>query len=481
MEKNWPDLDMCWPLPDIRNMDLKQIESVYFLGIGGIGMSALARFFHRQGKQVMGYDKTRTALTIELELEGMAIHYDDHVLEIPEIIRLGKKENILLIYTPAIPKDSHELNWFIDAGYRLYKRSEVLGLLTQNAKSIAVAGTHGKTTTSAMIAHILEDSGLHCNAFLGGITGNYNTNMLIHRDAEWTVVEADEFDRSFLTLSPTVAAITSMDADHLDIYGNHEFMIESFNLFAARVVPNGYLFCKSGLPLQKERLGEGVACHAYGMDQESSIHAANIHIAAGRYVFDWTNGKDTIHEIRLGLPGRHNVENAVAAIATCRIAGVSDEAIKSALESFKGVKRRFDYALISDKIVVIDDYAHHPEELRAAISSARELFPDKKISGVFQPHLFTRTRDFADGFAETLGLLDEVVLLPIYPAREKPIEGVHSQMLLDKIVNPSKILVEKDALLAELLAKPREVIMILGAGDIDTCVAPLVSAYTAKG
>ena len=464
-------------LCDIRDMDLKQIESVYFLGIGGIGMSALARFFHRQGKQVMGYDKTRTALTIELELEGMAVHYDDHVLEIPEIIRLGSRDRILLIYTPAIPRDSHELNWFIDAGFRLYKRSEVLGLLTQNAKSIAVAGTHGKTTTSAMVAHILEDSGLHCNAFLGGITGNYNTNMLIHRDAQWTVVEADEFDRSFLTLSPTVAAITSMDADHLDIYGNHAFMIESFNLFAARVVPNGVLFCKSGLPLQTEALQNGVVHQSYGMDEQSTIRAVGIHIADGKYVFDWTNGAETIANIRLGLPGRHNVENAVAAIAACRQAGVQPQAIKQALESFKGVKRRFDYALHNERIVVIDDYAHHPEELRAAIASARELFPDKHITGVFQPHLFTRTRDFADGFAQSLDLLDDTILLPIYPAREKPIEGVHSQMLLDKILNPSKILVEKEALLAQLLAKPREVIMILGAGDIDTCVAPVVAAF----
>lgn len=474
-------MDKSAALADIRTMDLKQIESVYFLGIGGIGMSALARFFHRQGKQVMGYDKTRTALTIELELEGMAIHYDDHVLEIPEIIRLGKREQILLIYTPAIPKDSHELNWFIDAGYRLYKRSEVLGLLTQNAKSIAVAGTHGKTTTSAMIAHILEHSGMHCNAFLGGITGNYNTNMLIHRDAEWTVVEADEFDRSFLTLSPSVAAITSMDADHLDIYGNHEFMIESFNLFAARVTPNGHLFCKAGLPLEASGLQSGVTLRSYGMGEQSSIRASQVHIADGRYVFDWTDGRESIAGIRLGLPGRHNVENAVVAIATCRIAGVAPDDIKAALESFKGVKRRFDYALQTARVVVIDDYAHHPEELRAAISSARELFPDKHITGVFQPHLFTRTRDFADGFADSLGLLDDILLMPIYPAREKPIEGIHSQMLLDKISNPSKILVEKDALLAELLAKPREVIMILGAGDIDTCVAPVVSTYASKG
>jgi UDP-N-acetylmuramate--alanine ligase len=459
-------------------MDLKKIESVYFLGIGGIGMSALARFFHRQGKQVMGYDKTRTALTIELELEGLAIHYDDHVLEIPEIIRLAQRDKVLLIYTPAIPKDSNELNWFIEAGYRLFKRSEVLGLLTENSKSIAVAGTHGKTTTSAMIAHILEDAGWHCNAFLGGITGNYNTNMLIHPNAEWTVVEADEFDRSFLTLSPTVAIITSMDADHLDIYGNHDFMKESFNLFAARVLPEGQLFYKQHLPLQPEMLKANVTHTSYGLEDDAAIFASRIHIQDGKYHFDWQNMNEKIEDIELGLPGRHNVENAVAAIAACRQVGVSKEAIQKALASFKGVRRRFDYALLRPDLVVIDDYAHHPEELKAAIASARELFPNQKITGAFQPHLFTRTRDFADAFARALEVLDEVILLPIYPAREKPIDGIHSQMLLDKISNNSKILVEKDGLLAELLSKPREVIMILGAGDIDTCVAPVVAAFS---
>ena len=462
----------------ICGMDLKKIESVYFLGIGGIGMSALARFFHRQGKQVMGYDKTRTALTIELELEGLAIHYDDHVLEIPEIIRLAQRDKVLLIYTPAIPKDSNELNWFIEAGYRLYKRSEVLGLLTENSKSIAVAGTHGKTTTSAMIAHVLEDAGWHCNAFLGGISGNYQTNMLIHPKAVWTVVEADEFDRSFLTLSPTIAIITSMDADHLDIYGSHDFMKESFNLFAARIQQDGQLFYKQHLPLQSEMLQANVTYTSYDLNDDAAIFASNIQIQNGKYHFDWYNGSEKIEDIELGLPGRHNVENAVAAIAACRQAGVSKEAIQKALASFKGVKRRFDYALLRSDLVVIDDYAHHPEELRAAIASARELFPNQRITGAFQPHLFSRTRDFADAFAEALGALDEVILLPIYPAREKPIEGIHSQMLLDKISNRSKIIVEKDGLLAELLSKPREVIMILGAGDIDTCVAPVVAAFS---
>jgi UDP-N-acetylmuramate--alanine ligase len=458
-------------------MDLKNIESVYFLGIGGIGMSALARFFHRQGKQVMGYDKTRTALTIELELEGMSIHYDDHVLEIPEIIRLAQMDKVLLVYTPAIPRDSNELNWFINAGYRLYKRSEVLGLLTESARSIAVAGTHGKTTTSAMIAHIFEDAGEHCNAFLGGISGNYQTNMLIHPQAEWTVVEADEFDRSFLTLHPTIAVITSMDADHLDIYGNHEFMIESFNLFAGRIIQNGHVLVKEQLPLQIENLASGVSCTPYGLSNEAPMAATNVRIENGKYIFDWSNGECTLYNVELGLPGRHNVENAVAAIGATLIAGVDQEKIVKALASFKGVKRRFEYALNTPQIVVIDDYAHHPEELKAAISSAKELFPGKQITGVFQPHLFSRTRDFADAFARSLELLDDVILLPIYPAREKPMEGIHSQMLLDKISRSNKILVEKDALLAELLTKPREVIMILGAGDIDTCVAPIASAY----
>jgi UDP-N-acetylmuramate--alanine ligase len=425
----------------------------------------------------MGYDKTRTTLTIELEMEGMAVHYDDHVLEIPEIIRLGKKEKILLIYTPAIPKDSNELNWFLAADFRLYKRSEVLGFLTQNSKAIAVAGTHGKTTTSAMIAHIFVDSGWNCNAFLGGISGNYNTNMLIHQEAEWTVVEADEFDRSFLTLSPTLAIITSMDADHLDIYGHHDFMIESFNLFASRVVPGGFLFCKDQLPLVTSQLQKEVTHWSYGLNNGALIRAENIRIEKGKYYFDWVKDSERIDNISVGLPGRHNVENAVAAIAACRQAGISADAIARALESFRGVKRRFDYALNTKDIVIIDDYAHHPEELKAAISSARELFPNQQITGVFQPHLFSRTRDFADDFAVALELLDDVILLPIYPAREKPMEGIHSQMLLDKISIKAKIVVEKDALLAELLAKPREVIMILGAGDIDTCVAQVAAAY----
>jgi UDP-N-acetylmuramate--alanine ligase len=459
-------------------MEFKNVESVYFLGIGGIGMSALARFFPRQGKLVMGFDKTRTALTIELELEGMAIHYDDNALEIPEIIRLTDPTKILVIYTPAMPKDSNELNWFAAAGFKLFKRSEVLGLLTQNTKAIAVAGTHGKTTTSAMIAHVLESSGLHCNAFLGGITGNYNTNMLIHPEAVWTVVEADEFDRSFLTLSPDIAVITSMDADHLDIYGNHEFMIEGFNLFAGRVVDGGLLFCKQGLPLAPALLQEKVKVCNYALEPTAEVKGENVRIENGKYVFDWTNGVTTICDIAMGLPGRHNVENAVAAIAVCLQVGVSEFQIIRSMASFKGVKRRFDYALTKDDLVVIDDYAHHPEELRAAILSARELFPDKSLTGVFQPHLFSRTRDFADAFANSLELLDEVILLPIYPAREKPMEGIHSQMLLDKISKKHKILVEKDTLLAELLAKPREVIMILGAGDIDTCVAPIVAAYS---
>jgi UDP-N-acetylmuramate--alanine ligase len=461
-------------------MEIKKIESVYFLGIGGIGMSALARFFHRQGKQVMGYDKTRTALTIELELEGMSIHYEDHVLEIPEIIRLAEIDKVLLVYTPAIPKDSNELNWFINAGYRLYKRSEVLGLLTESAKTIAVAGTHGKTTTSAMIAHIFEDAGLHCNAFLGGIAGNYQTNMLIHQDAIWTVVEADEFDRSFLTLHPTIAVITSMDADHLDIYGNHEFMIESFNLFAGRIIPDGHLLVKENLPFQSNHLASGVRYTRYGLSGEAPMAAMNIRIENGKYIFDWSNGQSTLCNVELGLPGRHNVENAIAAIGAAVIAGVDHKQIVKAMASFKGVRRRFDYALNTPQMVIIDDYAHHPEELKAAINSAKELFPGKQITGVFQPHLFSRTRDFADDFARSLELLDDVILLPIYPAREKPMVGIHSQMLLDKISSSNKILVEKDALLAELLTKPREVIMILGAGDIDTCVTPIASAYAKR-
>ena len=459
---------------------MKQLpyDIVYFLGIGGIGMSALARYFNSQGKHVLGYDRTSTALTTELQIEGIAIHFDDSTLEIPQLLRHSDKSKVLVVYTPAIPGDSFELNWFIENGYTMKKRSEVLGLITMSSDTIAVAGTHGKTTTSSMVAHILEYSGLGCNAFLGGIATNYNSNLIINPTARWTVVEADEFDRSFLTLSPFLSVITSMDADHLDIYGSHAFMLDSFNLFAQRIQNGGHIVYKSDLPLEKEKIEHAGSISTYCLNNSSDYRAKDIRVENGSYKFTFQSPEIKLEDLSLGLAGRHNIENAVAACAVALMAGVNPDMIPEALASFKGVKRRFEYVVKTDKLILIDDYAHHPEELKACINSARELYPDKKITGVFQPHLFSRTRDFADEFARSLGLLDQVILLPIYPAREKPMEGIHSQMLLDKIVGTTKSLVEKSELLAELRQSAQEVVIMLGAGDIDAMVSTV--AYGLK-
>lgn len=459
---------------------MKQLpyDIVYFLGIGGIGMSALARYFHSQGVHVLGYDRTSTALTTELQLEGIAVHFDDSTLEIPQLVRHADKSKVLVVYTPAIPGDSYELNWFIENGYHMQKRSQVLGLITESSDTIAVAGTHGKTTTSSMVAHILQYSGMGCNAFLGGIATNYNSNLLINPDARWTVVEADEFDRSFLTLSPWLSIITSMDADHLDIYGTHSYMLESFNLFAQKIRNGGRIVYKSGLPLEREKLDYAGGISTYCLNDSSDYRAKDIRVEDGSYKFTFQSPDLKIENLTLGLAGRHNIENATAACAVALMAGVSPDVIPGALASFKGVKRRFEYVVKTEKLVIIDDYAHHPEELKACINSARELYPDKKITGVFQPHLFSRTRDFADEFARSLELLDQVILLPIYPAREKPMEGIHSQMLLDKIFGITKSLVEKSELLAELRRSEHEVVIMLGAGDIDAMVSTVAYGLT---
>ena len=461
-------------------MNFEETEVYYFLGIGGIGMSAIARYFHAQGKLVMGYDKTSTPLTTELEMEGIAVHFDDSVLEIPPVVRHTPKEKVLVIYTPAIPRDSQELNWLADQGYTLIKRSQALGVITAQSKSIAVAGTHGKTTTSSMIAHLLMHSGKGCNAFLGGIATNYGTNLLLDKNAEWTVVEADEYDRSFLTLSPTISVITSTDADHLDIYGSHEYMKESFNLFAQKLVTGGLLIYRKDLPIDVSALGSGVKYLDYSGSSQAGHFASNIDIREGRYYFDYNTQGESWPAVELGLPGMHNVENAVSAIAVCRAVGLTEGEIRSGLSSFQGVKRRFEYHIRRDDLVLIDDYAHHPEELRACISSVRQLYPGKHITGVFQPHLFTRTRDFLPEFAHSLELLDDIILLPIYPARELPLPGIDSQLLLDNISKPTKKLVEKQVLLAELTGSPRQVIVMLGAGDIDALVSPVAAAFSGK-
>jgi UDP-N-acetylmuramate--alanine ligase len=461
-------------------MNFEKTEVYYFLGIGGIGMSAIARYFHAHGKLVMGYDRTSTPLTTELEMEGIAVHFDDSVLEIPPVVRHTPKEKVLVIYTPAIPKDSQELNWLADQGYTLIKRSQALGIITAQSKSIAVAGTHGKTTTSSMIAHLLMHSGKGCNAFLGGIATNYATNLLLDKNAEWTVVEADEYDRSFLNLSPTIYVITSTDADHLDIYGSHEYMKESFNLFAQKLCNDGLLIYRKGLPIDVSALPGGAGHVDYSGSESAGHYASQIQIKEGRYYFDYHAQDESWLTVELGLPGMHNVENAVSAIAVCRAVGLTEAEIRAGLSTFKGVKRRFEYHIRRDDLVLIDDYAHHPEELRACISSVRQLYPDRHITGVFQPHLFTRTRDFLEEFARSLELLDDIILLPIYPARELPLPGIDSQLLLDNISKPTKKLVEKHDLLAELTGRPRQVVVMLGAGDIDALVSPVAAAFSEK-
>lgn len=459
-------------------MDLKKIHSVYFLGIGGIGMSALARYFNAMGKRVAGYDKTSTKLTDELIAEGIEIHFEDHIRNIPKYIKELPYDidNILIVFTPAVPLDHSEYVFFNLNGFNIKKRAEVLGMITESAHTIAVAGTHGKTTTSSLTAHILKSAGLDPSAFLGGITQNYNTNLLLSSnlknselrtsDSELIVVEADEYDRSFLTLHPEIAVITSVDADHLDIYGDKNHVEESFSLFAKQV--------KSKLILKKSIVGKVKAelkPITYAVNDESADYfAKDIIIENGFYKYSIVTPITIYENVVMGLAGLHNVENSVAAVAIACQLNISEEIIRKALASFKGVKRRFDYHIKTDKLVFIDDYAHHPEELKAAISSAKEMYPGKKITGIFQPHLFSRTRDFADDFARSLDLLDECILMEIYPARELPIEGVSSQMLLNKMKSANKSICQKTDLIEEVSKREIEVLMTMGAGDIDTFV-----------
>lgn len=455
-------------------MNLSEVKQVYFLGIGGIGMSALARYFHSKRKKVCGYDKTPTTLTDELIAEGIAVHFEDHVAGIdPQII--SNPGETLVVITPAVPKDHSELLYFRKNNFVIMKRSEVLGMITRDSFTIAVAGTHGKTTTSSMIAHLLKHSGIDCTAFLGGVTKNYNSNLLLPNDSanNIVVVEADEYDRSFLTLHPDVAVITSMDADHLDIYGSAEYMNESYCLFASQVKQNGLLIHKQGLDLKGIIAGK----KSYSLKTEADFFGKNIEVKNHRFYFDWSDHSSQISNISSTMPGRHNVENAIAAISIGKQLKIGDEQIIAAMQSFKGVKRRFDYQVQSDRFVYIDDYAHHPEELKACILAAKELYPGWSVCGLFQPHLYSRTRDFVDGFASSLSLLDELYLLDIYPARELPIEGVTSQIIFDKVTTIKKTC-HKDALPAELKNKKSGVVLTLGAGDIDQLVEPLRKQFT---
>lgn len=452
-------------------MNLSKIHSVYFVGIGGIGMSALARWFKHNGKTVSGYDKTSTVLTDQLSKEGIRIHFEDSIEAIDMSVRLSN-EGLLVVYTPAIPKEHVGLKWLKANNYTILKRSEVLGVITRNMKSVAVAGTHGKTTTSSMIIHLLKTAGMDCAGFLGGISTNYNTNMILNdKEDSIAVIEADEFDRSFLTLNPDIAVVTAADADHLDIYGDKDSLKESFRQFIKQVKDNGHLFVKN--ELTKDLVGKTILSHTGYSLLEGAVRSENLRIEDATFVFDYRNGLKDIDGIHLNVPGYHNVENMLVAIAVCRSLGADDESIKKGVRSYKGVKRRFEYILKTDSLTFIDDYAHHPVEIEVLLRSVKDLFPDNKVTVVFQPHLFSRTRDFADGFSKSLSLADEVILLDIYPARELPIEGVNSEMLLDEITAKKKVKVSKEGLIDQIKEWKPEILLTVGAGDIDKLVQPI--------
>ena len=438
-------------------------ELIYFVGIGGIGMSNLARYFMSQGKRVAGYDRVETPLTRALVAEGAHIHYEDNLQFIPD--EFLDKDSTLVVYTPAIPASHSELQYFRQNGFTLMKRAQVLGEITKTSDAVCIAGTHGKTTVSSMIAHLLRQSTVDCNAFLGGILINYGTNLLLSHKSNITVAEADEYDRSFHWLRPWIAVITSADPDHLDIYGTPEAYRESFEHFTSLIRPDGYLILKKGAPVTP-RVNSGVKIFTYS-ETEGDYHAENIRIGGGEIVFDYVSPSGKITDISLGVPVKVNIENAVAAIASAQLCGVTPDEIRAAMRTFGGAKRRFDFLLKTPNLVFIDDYAHHPNELTASIQSIRQLYPDKKVTGVFQPHLYTRTRDFVDEFAQSLSLLDDVVLLDIYPAREEPIPGVTSEIIFDKITSKEKVLLKKAELLPFLKNKELEVLVTLGAGDIE--------------
>lgn len=444
-------------------MNLNQIHNVYFIGIGGIGMSNLARYFKNLGKQVSGYDKTSSALTNELIESGISIHFEDNIDLIPKDYYI---ENTLVIITPAVPKAHSEWNYFLEREYQVKKRAEVLGIITKDTFCFAVAGTHGKTTTSSILGHILYESGADVTAFIGGIVENYNSN-LIGSGKTVTVVEADEFDRSFLHLHPNIACITSMDADHLDIYGTSEAIEESFIEFASKVEDKSRLFITKELPL------EGITC---AVNEDAVFKAFNVRIGNGSYVFDVQTPTEIIKDLHFGLPGKHNLMNALMAIAMANIFGTPTDAIAKAIASFKGIKRRFSYQIKTEKLVYIDDYAHHPTEINAVHQAVRELYPNQKVLAIFQPHLFSRTRDFADDFAKSLSAFDDVVLLDIYPARELPVEGINSQWLMDKMTNNHKKIVSKSDLIATILASDATIIVTIGAGDIGELVPSIKKA-----
>ena len=446
-------------------MNLNQIHNVYFIGIGGIGMSALARYFKTLGKNVSGYDKTETELTKELAVSGIEIHFEDAIEKIPTDFY---QENTLVIITPAIPSHHSEWNYFIERDYQIKKRAEVLGIITKDTFCFAVAGTHGKTTTSSILGHILFQSGVDVTSFIGGIVENYDSN-LIGNGKTVTVVEADEFDRSFLHLHPNIACVTSTDADHLDIYGDKASIEASFKEFADKVEDKSKLFVAKGLNLQ----GVEVA-----VNEEASFKAFNVSIENSEYLFDVQTPNEIIKGLRFSLPGKHNLTNALMALAMAKTYGIANDDIRNALASFRGIRRRFSFQIKTDELVFIDDYAHHPTEINAVHQAVRELYPNKKVLAIFQPHLFSRTKDFADGFAESLSAFDEILLLDIYPARELPIEGITSQWLLSKMTNSNAKLVSKSELITTIKSSNAKVIVTIGAGDIGELVKPIKIALS---
>jgi UDP-N-acetylmuramate--alanine ligase len=456
--------------------DLNNIKQVYFLGIGGIGMSALARWFKHAGFAVSGYDRTETGLTKALVAEGIDVHYSDQ----PEVLASSlHKETCLVVLTPAVPRDLSERVFLEEHGFAIKKRSQVLGMICDQAKTCAVAGTHGKTTVSTMTAHLLKSSSLDCSAFLGGISKNYQTNLLLSAESEWMVAEADEFDRSFLQLHPNYAVVTSMDADHLDIYGDHASIQKSFRAFVGQVRKGGAVVVKRGLSIRKEDNPE-VQHFSYSLSEDADFCATNVVLKDEAYHFDLKHPNGVIRNVQLNYPGLLNVENAVAASALALLAGAEEEAVKAAVATYQGVKRRFDIRHRASDQILIDDYAHHPEELKATISSVKAMFAGRWLTGVFQPHLYSRTKDFASDFAAQLSQLDELYLLDIYPAREKPIPGVSSAMVLDQVTLDHKYLVTKDELISRAAGFKPGVILMMGAGDIDLLVEPVVQVLKAK-
>jgi len=460
-----------------KNMEIDQIKSVYFVGAGGIGMSALERYFNAKGKKVAGYDRTPTNLTHALEKEGVAIHYEVNTDLIPDYCK--DKDSTLVVYTAAIPTTQEELKYFLNKGFTVELRAQVLGTITRASKALCVAGTHGKTTTSTMAAHIMHQSHLDCTAFLGGVSKNYNSSFILSAKSDYTVLEADEFNRSFHWLSPYMTVITATDPDHLDIYGTKEAYLESFRKYSSLIRPGGALIIHKGLEMKPD-VQDGVTIYTYSQD-EGDFHADNIRVGNGEIFFDFISPKGNIKNIQLGVPIRINIENSIAAMALCQLNGCTDEEIRKGIASFTGVDRRFDFKIKNDKIVFLSDYAHHPNEIKQNILSIRELYKDKKITAVFQPHLYTRTRDFYKDFAASLSMLDEVILLDIYPAREQPIPGVTSKLIYDNLKpGVKKSMCTKAELLDVLKNKEIEVLITLGAGDVDDMVPEITKLLSQR-